>query len=83
AIGIFSYVQLGMAPKIMWAGPNAAIGGLLFGFGIVLAGGCETGWVYRAVGGQVHYWGVGLGNGIGSTRVAWGWGGPPAPPPTP
>jgi uncharacterized membrane protein YedE/YeeE len=41
AIGIFSYVQLGMAPKIMWAGPNAAIGGLLFGFGIVLAGGCE------------------------------------------
>lgn len=40
AIGIFSYVQLGMAPKIMWAGPNAAIGGLLFGFGIVLAGGC-------------------------------------------
>ncbi len=27
AIGIFSYVQLGMAPKIMWAGPNAAIGG--------------------------------------------------------
>ncbi len=49
AIGIFSYVQLGMAPKIMWAGPNAAIGGLLFGFGIVLAGGCETGWMYRAV----------------------------------
>ena len=31
AIGIFSYVQLGMAPKIMWAGPNAAIGGLLSG----------------------------------------------------
>lgn len=56
AIGIFSYVQLGMAPKIMWAGPNAAIGGLLFGFGIVLAGGCETGWMYRAVEGQVHYW---------------------------
>lgn len=27
AIGIFSYVQLGMAPKIMWAGPNAAIAG--------------------------------------------------------
>lgn len=49
AIGIFSYVQLGVAPKIMWAGPNAVIGGLLFGFGIVLAGGCETGWMYRAV----------------------------------
>ncbi|PLP34623.1 hypothetical protein CWM98_38135, partial [Klebsiella variicola] len=67
AIGIFSYVQLGMAPKIMWAGPNAAIGGLLFGFGIVLAGGCETGWMYRAVEGQVRYWWVGLGNVIGST----------------
>lgn len=49
AIGIFSYVQLGVEPKIMWAGPNAVIGGLLFGFGIVLAGGCETGWMYRAV----------------------------------
>lgn len=67
AIGIFSYVQLGVEPKIMWAGPNAVIGGLLFGFGIVLAGGCETGWMYRAVEGQVHYWWVGLGNVIGST----------------
>lgn len=36
----------------MWAGPNAVIGGLLFGFGIVLAGGCETGWMYRAVEGR-------------------------------
>lgn len=54
-IGIFSYVQLGVEPKILWAGPNAVIGGLLFGFGIVLAGGCETGWMYRAVEGQIHY----------------------------
>ncbi|HAZ54355.1 MAG TPA: YeeE/YedE family protein [Franconibacter helveticus] len=73
AIGIFSYVQLGAEPKIMWAGPNAAIGGLLFGFGIVLAGGCETGWMYRAVEGQVHYWWVGLGNVIGSTLLAYFW----------
>ncbi len=80
AIGIFSYVQLGMAPKIMWAGPNAAIGGLLFGFGIVLAGGCETGWMYRAVEGQVHYWWVGLGNVIGSTLLAWCWDDIAAPP---
>ena len=29
AIGVFSYIQLGVAPKIMWAGPNAVIGGLL------------------------------------------------------
>lgn len=73
AIGIFSYVQLGMEPKIMWAGPNAVIGGLLFGFGIVLAGGCETGWMYRAIEGQVHYWWVGLGNVIGSTLLAYFW----------
>jgi uncharacterized membrane protein YedE/YeeE len=73
AIGIFSYVQLGVEPKIMWAGPNAVIGGLLFGFGIVLAGGCETGWMYRAVEGQVHYWWVGLGNVIGSTILAYFW----------
>lgn len=73
AIGIFSYTQLGVVPKIMWAGPNAVIGGLLFGFGIVLAGGCETGWMYRAVEGQVHYWWVGLGNIIGSTLLAFWW----------
>ncbi|MFD2754353.1 selenium metabolism membrane protein YedE/FdhT [Comamonas terrae] len=72
-IGIYSYVQLGMDPKIFWAGPNAVIGGLLFGFGIVLAGGCETGWMYRAVEGQVHYWWVGLGNIIGSTLLALVW----------
>jgi hypothetical protein len=72
-IGIYSYVQLGVAPKIMWAGPNAAIGGVLFGFGIVLAGGCETGWMYRAMEGQVHYWWVGLGNVIGSTLLAASW----------
>lgn len=73
AIGIYSYTQLGVEPKIMWAGPNAVLGGLLFGFGIVLAGGCETGWMYRAVEGQVHYWWVGLGNVIGSTLLAYFW----------
>lgn len=72
-IGVFSYVQLGMEPKVFWAGPNAVIGGLLFGFGIVLAGGCETGWMYRAVEGQVHFWIVGLGNVIGSTLLALAW----------
>lgn len=72
-IGVYSYVQLGLDQKIFWAGPNAVIGGLLFGFGIVLAGGCETGWMYRAVEGQVHYWWVGLGNVIGSTLLALVW----------
>lgn len=73
AIGIFSYVQMGAHPKIMWAGPNAILGGLLFGFGIVLAGGCETGWMYRAVEGQIHYWWVGVGNIIGATILAYYW----------
>ena len=72
-IGVYSYVQLGVPPKVLWAGPNAAIGGLLFGFGIVLAGGCETGWMYRAVEGQVHFWWVGLGNIIGATLLAAWW----------
>ena len=72
-IGVFSYILLGYAPKIMWAAPNALIGGLLFGFGIVIAGGCECGWMYRAVEGQVHYWIVGLGNVIGSSILALTW----------
>ncbi|ABV85773.1 selenium metabolism membrane protein YedE/FdhT [Shewanella pealeana] len=72
-IGIYSYVQLGMTPKTLWAGPNAVIGGLLFGIGIVIAGGCETGWMYRALEGQVHFWWVGLGNIIGATILAYYW----------
>ncbi|MCX2717194.1 selenium metabolism membrane protein YedE/FdhT [Helicobacter sp. MIT 21-1697] len=72
-IGVFSYICLGLPPKIMWAAPNAVIGGLLFGFGIVIAGGCECGWMYRAVEGQVHYWIVGIGNVIGSTLLAATW----------
>lgn len=73
AIGVYGYAQLGLDQKIYWAGPNAALGGLLFGFGIVLAGGCETGWMYRAVEGQVHFWWVGLGNIVGSTLLALLW----------
>ncbi|MCL1056645.1 selenium metabolism membrane protein YedE/FdhT [Shewanella gelidimarina] len=72
-IGIYSYVQLGMTPKTLWAGPNALIGGLLFGIGIVIAGGCETGWMYRALEGQIHFWWVGIGNIIGATILAYYW----------
>lgn len=73
AIGVYGYAQLGLSLKVLWAGPNAVVGGLLFGFGIVLAGGCETGWMYRAVEGQVHYWWVGLGNIVGATLLAAVW----------
>lgn len=73
AIGVFAFVQTGMEPKIMWAGPNAIIGGLMFGFGIVIAGGCETGWMYRAMEGQIHFWWVGIGNVLGSLLLALCW----------
>lgn len=72
-IGVFSYIMLGLPPKIMWAAPNAIIGGFLFGLGIVVAGGCECGWMYRAVEGQSHYWLVGVGNVIGSAALALCW----------
>ena len=55
-IGTFGAIALGASPKIFWMGPNAILGGVLFGIGIVVAGGCETGWMYRAMEGQVHFW---------------------------
>jgi hypothetical protein len=64
----------GMPPKVIWwAGPGALLGGVLFGLGIVIAGGCETGWMYRSMEGQIQFWFVGLGNVIGATilTVAW------------
>ena len=72
-LGVFTYLNMGAAPKIFWTGPNVVIGGLLFGFGIVIAGGCECGWMYRAVEGQVHFWIVGIGNVIGATFLAFTW----------
>ena len=72
-IGVFGYIMLGVPPKIVWAGPNVFIGGFLFGFGIVIAGGCECGWMYRAMEGQIHYVFVGIGNVIGSMILAGTW----------
>jgi uncharacterized membrane protein YedE/YeeE len=70
------YLMQGMAPNVIWwAGPAAVIGGILFGIGIVVAGGCETGWMYRAVEGQVQFWFVGLGNIIGATILVLAWDG--------
>ncbi|CEG29385.1 selenium metabolism membrane protein YedE/FdhT [Bacillus sp. B-jedd] len=69
----FFYIQSGSVAIIKIAAPSTAIGGLLFGFGIVLAGGCETGMMYRAMEGQVLYWVVGAGNIVGATLLAYGW----------
>lgn len=69
----FIYIQHGSVQLIKMAAPSTVIGGLLFGFGIVLAGGCETGMMYRAMEGQVLYLMVGLGNIVGATILAYGW----------
>lgn len=66
-------MQPGIDPIIRVAAPSTLIGGLLFGIGIVMAGGCETGMMYRAMEGQVLFWVVGLGNVVGATVLAYGW----------
>lgn len=74
SIGAFSYLMLGSHEvKTAWVGLNVVIGGFLFGFGIVFAGGCECGWIYRALEGQVHYWIAGVGNIIGTIILALTW----------
>lgn len=72
-LGVFGFIMLGVPPKIVWVGANVLIGGFLFGFGIVIAGGCECGWMYRAMEGQMHYIIVGIGNLIGSALLAYTW----------
>lgn len=68
------FLAKGMPPKVIWwAGPGALLGGVLFGVGIVIAGGCETGWMYRAMEGQVQFLVVGLGNVIGATILTIAW----------
>lgn len=73
SLGTLYFIMQGVPAKVMWAGAGSVIGGLLFGFGIVIAGGCETGWMYRAMEGQVNFWFVGLGNIIGATVLAEAW----------
>ena len=72
-LGVFGFIMLGVPPKIVWVGANVLIGGFLFGFGIVIAGGCECGWMYRAMEGQMHYVIVGIGNLVGSALLAYTW----------
>ncbi|GIM44782.1 hypothetical protein DNHGIG_03310 [Collibacillus ludicampi] len=69
----FIFIQSGAHALIKVAAPSTLIGGLLFGLGIVMAGGCETGMMYRAMEGQVHFWMVGLGNIVGATLLAYAW----------
>ncbi|CRI32247.1 hypothetical protein HAL07_07220 [Helicobacter ailurogastricus] len=73
SVGIFVYLQLGMPAKIMWASPGIVLGGWLFGVGIVVAGGCECGWMYRAIQGDLGAVLVGVGNVLGAALVALSW----------
>lgn len=52
---------------------STAIGGLLFGLGIVIASACETGMMYRMMEGQLVYLVAFIGNIIGATALAYGW----------
>ena len=63
----------GMDPITKIAAPSTLIGGLLFGIGIVMAGGCETGMMYRLMEGQVVFLPVFIGNIAGATVLAYGW----------
>lgn len=68
------FLAKGMPPKVIWwAGPGALLGGVLFGIGIVIAGGCETGWMYRAMEGQLQFVVVGIGNVLGATILTLAW----------
>lgn len=68
------FLAKGMNPTVIqWAGPGALLGGVMFGVGIVIAGGCETGWMYRSMEGQLHFWVVGFGNVVGATVLTLAW----------
>lgn len=63
----------GLPPITQIAAPSTFVGGVLFGIGIVLAGGCETGMMYRLMEGQLVYLPVFVGNVIGATTLAYAW----------
>ncbi|GMB96556.1 selenium metabolism membrane protein YedE/FdhT [Helicobacter sp. NHP22-001] len=73
SVGIFVCLHLGLHAKTLWASPGIAVGGLLFGVGIVLAGGCECGWMYRSMQGDLGAVMVGVGNVLGAALVALSW----------
>lgn len=63
----------GMDPVTKPAGIGTVLGGVLFGLGIIMAGACETGMMYRAMEGQIAAVVAFVGNIIGATVLAYGW----------
>lgn len=66
-------VQGTHSPITQVAALSTAVGGVLFGLGIVLASACETGMMYRMMEGQVVYFIAFVGNIVGATLLAYGW----------
>ncbi len=62
---------------VLPVGLSTVLGGVLFGFGMVLAGGCVSGSLYRAAEGYVASWvslaGVVIGLGVISQTWNWWW----------
>jgi len=63
----------GMSPITQVAAISTVVGGVLFGLGIVMAAGCETGMMFRLMEGQVLYLVVFVGNIAGATFLAYAW----------
>ncbi|MGM1311053.1 selenium metabolism membrane protein YedE/FdhT [Corynebacterium striatum] len=72
-VTFFVLLGTGMEPLTKPAGWGTVIGGFLFGLGIIMAGACETGMMYRAMEGQLVAWVAFAGNVIGATVLAYGW----------
>lgn len=62
-----------LMPITQIAALSTFVGGALFGLGIVMASGCETGMMYRLMEGQVLFLPVFAGNIIGATFLAYAW----------
>ena len=63
----------GLTPITQIAALSTVVGGVLFGLGIVMASGCETGMMYRLMEGQVLFLPVFVGNVMGATLLAYAW----------
>ena len=74
-LGFAALIYNGIGGNLQIVHPGILVGGILFGIGIVLAGGCESGWMYRSMEGYVQLWMAGLGTIAGATFLAWAWDG--------
>ncbi|MVP00599.1 selenium metabolism membrane protein YedE/FdhT [Paenibacillus lutrae] len=70
---LFIILYYGLEPITKIAAPSTFVGGVLFGIGIVMAAGCETGMMYRLMEGQVVFLPVFAGNILGATALAYAW----------